>query len=233
MSLETPALAELRRRISAQSSVVGSLTVDEVVGDVRTMHADPQSAGALSQVASQFNLLEMISPSAKPEDGVTIYADDPTQRAACAIAAGPGTIFRNYFANVAGRAGQSAKHQIDCLQLIGAALGNRREELWSVRNGNALASEHGLHKINSTLAEMGETERDLVRASLMVGLQKETEVTWNDCGHLVTQVYCSALPVAYSGHPPELWEQSACIVLEATYEATLAAATLKLCDYRK
>ena len=33
-----------------------------VTGDVRQMHQSPENAGALFQVASQFNLLEMISP---------------------------------------------------------------------------------------------------------------------------------------------------------------------------
>ena len=61
------------------------------------MHQDPQYAGALFQVASQFNLLEMTSPDVTPEDGVTRYAYDRTQGPACAIAAGAATLYRNYF----------------------------------------------------------------------------------------------------------------------------------------
>ena len=64
------------------------------------MHADPELDGALFQVASQFNLLEMTGPSATPEDGVTRYSADHTQGPACAIAAGAATIYRNYFAPV-------------------------------------------------------------------------------------------------------------------------------------
>jgi hypothetical protein len=43
---------------------------------------------------------------------------------------------------------------------------------------------------------------------------------------MVTQAYCSALPVAYSGLSSRLWERFARLILEAAYEATLAAAVL-------
>src|SRR2546421_520349 len=90
--LETPTVGELRRR--AQLAVVdfaGKLKVSCVSGDVRKMHADPTNANALFQVASQFNLLEMVGPGITPEDGVTRYAGDRTQGPACAIAAGAAT----------------------------------------------------------------------------------------------------------------------------------------------
>jgi len=41
----------------------------------------------------------------------------------CAVAAGAGTIFRNYFAPVDGLPGQREDRQIDCLREIGVALG--------------------------------------------------------------------------------------------------------------
>lgn len=44
-----------------------------------------------------------------------------TQGPAYAIAAGAGTIYRNYLAVVNGQVGQSADTQIDCLADIGAA----------------------------------------------------------------------------------------------------------------
>lgn len=47
-----------------------------------------QELHAEFQVASQFNLLEMISPRIAPEQGVGIYAGDSTQGSAGAIAAG-------------------------------------------------------------------------------------------------------------------------------------------------
>jgi hypothetical protein len=66
------------------------------------MHQSPKNAGALFQVASQFNLLEMVLPRVTPEHGVTRYAHDHTQGPACAIAAGAATIYRNYFVPVDG-----------------------------------------------------------------------------------------------------------------------------------
>ena len=44
-----------------------------VRGDVRQMQRAPEYAGALFQVASQFNALEMTGPEVTPEDGVTRY----------------------------------------------------------------------------------------------------------------------------------------------------------------
>ena len=122
----------------------GHLGVREVVADVQALHTDVAHAGAMFQVASQFNLLEMTSPSVTPEQGVGIYAHDHTQGPACAIAAGAGTMYRNYFAPVHGHIGQSASHQIGCLADLGDALGNTASRLWEMRNGYALASESGV-----------------------------------------------------------------------------------------
>jgi hypothetical protein len=41
--------------------------VSVVTGDVRRMHQSRENAGALFQVASQFNLLEMVSQTVTPE----------------------------------------------------------------------------------------------------------------------------------------------------------------------
>ncbi len=105
--LETPTLAELRERIRSAERSGGVLSVREVVADVQELHVDTSNAGSLFQVASQFNLLEMASPRATPELGVGIYEYDHTQGPACAMAAGAGTIYRNYFVPVHGQIGQS------------------------------------------------------------------------------------------------------------------------------
>ena len=60
--LETPTLAELRKRVHAAKVQTGKLSIREIVEDVRRLHTDGANAGALFQVASQFNLLEMASP---------------------------------------------------------------------------------------------------------------------------------------------------------------------------
>lgn len=222
--LETLHLAELRRRVRSSVRSAGKTTVREVVADVQELHRDKGNANSLFQVASQFNLLEMVSPSVTPERGVGIYENDRTQGPACAIAAGAGTIYRNYFANVDGRTGQSATNQINCLSDIGMALGNSDGRLWQMRNGYALPSESGLTEIADHLGALTESDRDTLRASLQIGIQWNTQVTLDDCRHLVSQAYCSALPVAYSFHPASLWKDFASLVLEASYEATFCAA---------
>ena len=63
-ALEVPTIAELRSRVEvprAERSAVRCVT-----GEARAMHADPELEGALFQVASQFNLLEMTGPSVTP-----------------------------------------------------------------------------------------------------------------------------------------------------------------------
>jgi hypothetical protein len=114
--LELVPLQALRERVKSGGGLPGRLKVNVVTGDVRQMHQSPESAGALFQVASQFNLLEMVSPTVTPEHGVTRYQQDRTQGPACAIAAGAATIYRNYFAPVGGREGQTAERQFDGLR---------------------------------------------------------------------------------------------------------------------
>jgi hypothetical protein len=224
--LETPTLAELRERVHASSHKGGQMLVREVIADVQCLHVNSSNAGSLFQVASQFNLLEMASPSSTPEHGVGIYEYDQTQGPACAIAAGAGTIYRNYFATVNGQRGQSASSQIDCLADLGAALGNAESRLWQMRNGYVLASPSGLVEIAHRLQAASENELDEVRKLLRIGIQWNTQVTLNNCLHTVSQAYCSALPVAYSRHDAQLWLPFARLVLEAAYEATICTAIL-------
>jgi hypothetical protein len=224
--LETPSLAELRQRVRSSVYKIGKMSVREVVADVQNLHADESNAGALFQVASQFNLLEMIGPSTTPESGVGIYENDLTQGPACAIAAGAGTIYRNYFAVVNGQIGQSATNQIDCIADVGEALGNSEGRLWKMRNGYALASETGLVEISNRLRSLSEGEIDGLRQLLRIGIQWDTQVTLDESRHLVSQAYCSALPVAYCPYPSSLWAKFARLVLEAAYEATMCAAIL-------
>ncbi len=224
--LETPTLAELRERIRSAERSGGVLSVREVVADVQELHVDTSNAGSLFQVASQFNLLEMASPRATPELGVGIYEYDHTQGPACAMAAGAGTIYRNYFVPVHGQIGQSENKQIDCLADLGRALGNSENRLWEMRNGYALASASGLMEISNRLRASSERDLDELRKLLRVGIQMDTQVTLMNSTHKVSQIYCSALPVAYTEFRSELWEDFARLVLEASYEATICAAIL-------
>lgn len=230
--LELVELRTLRARRAATAAAPtarGRSRVRGLVGDVRALHAQPAFAGATFQVASQFNLLEMVGPEVTPESGVTRYAHDATQGPACAMAAGAGTIYRNYLVPVNGRPGQTAQRQIDALAPLGEGLAQRLgrppASLWTMRNGYALCHAKGLQAIGDWLRQADEAERDRLRGLLAVGVHREVDVT--DVAHprpQVTQVYASALPVAYSGIAAPAWAPLARLVLEAAYEATVLAA---------
>lgn len=224
--LEIPTLAQLRERVRKIHRSPGPVAVSEVVANVQELHVDEANANALFQVASQFNLLEMTSPQVTPEDGIGIYENDFTQGPACAIAAGAGTVFRNYFAVVNGRVGQFADNQIDCLAGIGVLLGNSGQKLWQSVNGYALPTSRGLNEINQKLDDMDEIQLDRIRQALQIGLQWDTQVTLDDSSHTVSQAYCSAMPVAYTGYGSGLWAPFATLALDAAYEATICAALL-------
>lgn len=224
--LQFARLSDLRQQARSLNRPAARISVSEVVADVQRLHRDKTNAGAMFQVASQFNLLEMVSPRVTPESGVGIYEHDFTQGPACAIAAGAGTIYRNYFVPLDGQRGQTGVKQVDCLADLGQLAGNSGERLWSMRNGYALASESGLREISQKLSVTTDDERDRWRQALRIGLHWNTQVTLEGATHLVSQAYCSALPVAYSGHSARLWADFATLILEAAYEATLCAAAI-------
>ncbi|MCV7217601.1 hypothetical protein H7J51_20195 [Mycobacterium crocinum] len=226
--LTVPTLADLRKRVTMSRGERTS--VSALVGDARKLHSDPRFEGALFQVASQFNLLEMVSENVTPEQGVTRYASDPTQGPACAIAAGAATIYRNYFVPFEDGIGQTADRQIDALASLGEALSERTGHpvgaLWEMRNGYALCTAAGLTAINRALVDTSAHEWDSLRGQLAIGLHRDVEVTdaKGPGRRLVSQAFCSALPLGYSRLPRRDWELFARLVLEATYEATLLAA---------
>ncbi len=228
--LETPTLGQLRDWASevAGPASPGAMTLEHVRGNVRALHADPANADALFQVASQFNLLEMVSPEVTPEDGVTRYQHDPTQGPACAMAAGAATIYRNYLMPLEGGIGQTAQRQVDCLAGLGRQLGNEGDRLWTMRNGYPMFTPDGLAGIDARLASASAAQRQALKAHLQVGLHWQVEVTdVAPKGHRVSQAFCSALPVAYQRHrQSQPWQRLASLVLEAAYEATLLAAVI-------
>ncbi|MDY0207811.1 MAG: hypothetical protein RBR82_14490 [Pseudomonas sp.] len=169
-------------------------------------------------------MLEMVSPRVTPEQGVGIYGRDFTQGPACAIAAGAATIYRNYFVDVHGQQGQSSTVQLDGIADLGTALGNTNNTLWQMQNGYVMASEQGLAQIQQHLSSISYEQREQLKGLLRIGVHADIDVTLTDCNHQVTQVFCSALPLAYSMHDDELWTEFAQLILEAAYEATLAAA---------
>ncbi len=164
--------------------------------------------------------------------GVTRYQHDRTQGPACAIAAGAATIYRNYFVPLDGGEGQTAERQLDCLEAVGAALAEALtqpvEQLWTMKNGYALCSADGLRKIEAHLDGLEISAIDELRSLLKIGVHHDVEVTDSDNPppQLVSQAFCSALPVAYCGHPSPMWRPFAKLVLDAAYEATVLAGVL-------
>jgi hypothetical protein len=230
--LELVSLRTLREKAKSAGGLPGRLKVGVVTGDVRHMHRLPENAGALFQVASQFNLLEMTGPEVTPEDGVTIYQHDRTQGPACAIAAGAATIYRNYFASIGGSEGQTKNRQFDGLadlgEVLSAALNQPVGALWKMRNGYALCTGAGLDAISGHLARLQPDQVDALRGKLCIGTHSYVEVTdaEREQPQVVSQAFCSALPVAYTRVPSARWQPFASLVLEAAYEATMLAAVL-------
>ncbi|MEI6739551.1 MAG: hypothetical protein WCK74_04485 [Gemmatimonadaceae bacterium] len=234
-TLELVSLAELRTRAGVGAGIprFGRLRAEIMRTDARAVHVDERHAGAVMQVASQFNLLEMVGPTITPEAGVTVYQSDPTQGPACAIAAGAATVYRNYFAPVDGAIGQTANRQLDGLADLGTAFGVALdmpvEDLWQMRNGYAMGSVRGITAIGRYLENATEPERDRLRGLLRIGVHADVEVTAapGPKRHTVTQAFCSALPVAYARNvDAKTWKPFATLVLEAAYEATLCAAVV-------
>lgn len=233
-ALELVSLQTLRDRVRPRlreaPGLAGRLKVGIVRGDVRKLHRMPEFAGALFQVASQFNLLEMPSYSVTPESGITGYAYDRTQGPACALAAAAATLYRNYWVPVGAQTGQTRAQQLDGLAALGAVLsaqlGMPVEGLWSMTNGYALCTQQGLAAISGLLAGLDGEQRDGLRGHLHIGIHRDVEVTDSGPGATacVSQAFCSALPVAYTRVPDADWAAFATLVLESAYEATLLAA---------
>lgn len=225
-SLTTPSLKDMRQHLLSIEGSKGYLTISEVIGDVMKIHSDPENNRAVFQAASQFNLLEMISPDVTPEEGVGIYQFDRTQGPACAISCGAGTIYRNYFVPLNGGIGQTATNQIDCLKNIGNLLNNDNNRLWKVVNGYMFPSEDGLKLINEKLSELSDNEKDDLFSNLRIGIQWDAEVTINGCNNVVTQAYCSAVPIGYTSFYILDWEPFARQILKASYEMTFITAII-------
>ena len=221
-TLETPSLTELRER-RRRLPATGRPRLRNLRADAHALHTELGSRGALFQVASQFNLLEMPGPEVTPEDGVTNYVHDHTQGPACAMAAAPATIYRNYFADTGAGFGQTAHRQVNALRDLAEALAPGQVP---VRNGYALPTPATLRAIAATLAACDPGRIDALRGLLRIGLHRGAEVTASGPGQgqRVSQAFCSALPVAYGQGSTQDWEPFARLVLEASYEATLAAA---------
>ena len=231
-TFEIPSLSLLRSRVSAlgnrdaQRIGQGCNEIGECVCDAYDLHSESIANGGVIQVASQFNLLEMPSPEVTPEAGVTNYMYDGTQGPACAMAAGPATLFRNYAVPIGDQVGHTAHIQVNTLDLLLERIGNPKV---TMKNGYLMCDRATLERINDQLVSQSDSERDELKSLLKVGVHWQTEVSAPGApsGQKVTQVFCSALPIAYNSvRDDDLWESFARLVLEATYEATICVGVL-------
>jgi len=238
---EVVSLAELRDRALKEmdgppGGAVGGLSpplpptcgLEHIVGESRALHSLPETEGCVIQAASQFNCLEFPSPHNTPEEGITQYMWDRTQGPACAIACPLGTAVRNYLHRMEdGRMGQTAENQINTLVNFTQGLGG---DYYTVRNGYIDSTNEQLIAFSQKLSTLPPVDVDKLRDSICIGVQWRTQVLHpsGELQHLVTQTYNSACSVSYSRRTnPENWKPLACIILEASYEATLWVAVLE------
>lgn len=197
-------------------------TVYELVESIEDVYNDPQNKNALYQVASQFNGLEMANPELTREHGVSIYEYDGTQGPKSAMCCGAATIYRNYF-----------HEEIDTLKDVAELLDNDTNNFWTMKNGYALMNDDKLDELNDKIDDIGRTT---IKNEISFPIQWNTQVTSNGNKHIVSQIFCSALPVSYSiarsnqqsfslfETPDQKYKPFASLILEAAYEATLATA---------
>jgi len=95
-----------------------------------------------------------------------------------------------------------------------------------MQNGYAQCTRAGLDAITKHLDAVSPKEADALRGKLCIGIHRDVEVTEaaGDPRPLVSQAFCSALPVAYTNVPSGPWRGFASLILEAAYEATMWAA---------
>ena len=224
---ECLSLKKLRNQTLNQLRTEEKSSCSIIIDDVRNLLNSATNNGSIFQVASQFNCLEMVSPDVTPEQGITRYEWDRTQGPACSIAAGAATIYRNYFIPIDKDFGQTAERQINNLDSLTERLAEdmncNPSDLWIVKNGYVIADEKALNQIDSHLSDCNENDLDQYRQLLKIGIHSDVKVTTSleNQQPVVTQVFCSALPVSYNKANPSSWSRIAKLVLEASYEATL------------
>ncbi|MEB3116707.1 hypothetical protein ABZ067_21330 [Proteus mirabilis] len=191
--LTMPSLAELRKAVSnLVTEPYGRCRFDILEADAYDLHRKSEVKGALIQVASQFNLLEMPCEYTTPEKGITDYQFDHTQGPACAMACAAATVFRNYLVPMGSQTGQSTTSQLNTLADMEKAIGIDGIRM---KNGYALMSANTVQAISRYIASLDEQMRDRLRQELRIGLHSDTEVTIPGVpeDQFVSQALCSAL----------------------------------------
>ena len=117
-----------------------------------------------------------------------------------------------------GQVGQTAALQVDTMKELESALGG---DLWSMRNGYLLPTVATLESMSERLQATPEQWMDCIQ----IGVHKNVQVTLSsDPDQIVHQLYCSAMPVSYSGISYDIWEPLGRLVLNAAYELSVRVA---------
>jgi len=230
--LKVVSLTELRTRVEGTEGN-GPNSFQNISEDVRVLLQNRSYAGALFQVASQFNLLEMGDPALRPENGVEIYWSDHSQGPACARTAIGATLFRNYFIPLNGTFGQTRDNQLNCLKRVLTWIKNKSPFQWKFRNGYIFISQKDAEIVNRVLEQATETEREFLKGELEVGLQWNVQINDDSkpLDQYVSQIFCSAFPIGYHSRTSSaVLQPLAELILEAAYEATMLAAVINSID---
>lgn len=212
---QMPCLKALVQSLPLPSGLPNTIRV--IKGDAFDLHHDPDNAGAVFQVASQFNCLEHIAPGRGLEAGLSGYARDRTQGPACALACPADLLFRHFFV-------QTPKQQLDGAAGIFKELQDTQTTPpWKMVNGYLVPVKGGTISAVGTVSHLSETQLRRLMGHLRVG------VTWgawvSRAEQRVTQVYCSAVPLSYfRARYPEPYYPLASMFLKGAYTATLAIA---------
>jgi hypothetical protein len=211
---------ELVSKLQGKTHSLGKLRYAEIPGDIKLFHLNPLLAGSLFQVASQFNALEMASKETTPEEGITIYVHDHTQGPACAMACPYGTVYRNYF-SMPGGMPQTRDSQINTLDdLI-------REFKLDLIYENGYISPKTLQvalEINKMLSNPYNFDKAIKLVKYFIQYNTPVVDDNGEAKHTVSQIYCSALPIAYYKDILPYCPNFSRMILHAVYEATFACA---------
>ena len=227
--------------------IVNNLGYIEIMEEIN----DLVNENACFQVASQTNCLEHPNKDVKPEDGITNYKNDHTQGPACAIAAAPGTYYRNYFV-MDGNKPQTVDDQINTLYFLEKEINNLDlKEYFSIQNGYVTISPIQRLKLQSLFESPdyqesnGNFQKKIVD-KISVGIMTDTEAIIHgklnnmkffkyepqiDKKFTVTQIFCSAVNLdeearGGNGRDPDSNDILAKAILQSQYEATLWGAVL-------
>ena len=227
------------------------------------VHMTPSYSGSIFQVASQFNALEMLTPTQTPQQGISIYWNDKSQGPACAMVCPFGTLYRNYFCMPADGK-QLEDKSVNANPQIGIAAGgtdtgnnqiNTLTELMKIdacfndlrfQNGYIFVKDKAhLDAIDKYLS----TPENFWKAMMAIKyvIQEDTPVVdvtsdGKILDQTVSQIYCSAYPVAYSTDPDPVTKDPprvtgttrndyallSSMILHAVYYSTLAYAVTRI-----